>query len=233
MTYPPNQGPYGQQPGGWGPQQPPQQPPQPPPGYDQTQQWNYPGGFPEDEPPKKRTGLIIGIVAAVLVIAATIGVTGFWKPGFFLAGDEGDDGGGTDNPGSSSPQVPGSSAAPSTGGPPPKPSIQPPGSTPPTQPTGGGPVDSSNVASVAQATVDAFNARDNEAFKEQFCDPSDADSARLEQMPPEAKMTITGDPKITGDKAKVPVEMTLGQGEPLTEEMPLENQSGRWCVTNE
>src|SRR5690606_40571870 len=84
MTYPP-QGPYGQQPG-YGPppqQQPGYGPPQPPHQQGGYQQPGYPGG----EPPKKKTGPVIAVVVAVVVILAAVGITGFWQPGFFLAGE--------------------------------------------------------------------------------------------------------------------------------------------------
>jgi hypothetical protein len=119
MTYPPqqppgpydpNQNPYGQQPQqqpGWQQQQPPQGydaygPQQPPPGYDAygqptqqynpygqpTQQYGYPGGYPQ--PPKKKTGLLVGLaVAGVLVVGG--GITTF----ALLSGDDN----GSDNPG--------------------------------------------------------------------------------------------------------------------------------------
>ncbi|MFD7295494.1 hypothetical protein ACFV9W_19590 [Streptomyces sp. NPDC059897] len=95
-SHPPQQpGPYGQQPGPYGPPpsgpygQQPQQPPQPPqfgqpqppyPGFPQQQgQQPYPApwGAPPP-PPKKRTGLIIGIVAGVVVLGlGGLGVLGY------------------------------------------------------------------------------------------------------------------------------------------------------------
>jgi hypothetical protein len=119
MTYPPqqppgpydpNQNPYGQQPQqpGWQQQPPPQGsdaygPQQPQPGYDAygqptqqynpygqpTQQYGYPGGYPQ--PPQKKTGLLIGLaVAGVLVVGG--GITTF----ALLSGD---DKGSDNNPG--------------------------------------------------------------------------------------------------------------------------------------
>jgi ketosteroid isomerase-like protein len=72
MTYPPQppgppppQGPYGQQPGPYGQQPPPGYGQQPPPGYPPQQPYGY--GPP---PPKKsRTGLVIGVIAGVVVLA--------------------------------------------------------------------------------------------------------------------------------------------------------------------
>ncbi|MGH3433301.1 MAG: hypothetical protein ACRDQB_10745, partial [Thermocrispum sp.] len=113
MTYPP-QDPHGQHPqsGGWPAQQPWYGPPQqqypgayPDPGYP-----GYPG-YPDDEPPKKKTGLIVGVVVVLLLLAA-VGLTGFWQPGFFLADDKKEVGGGGEPSGSTAPQVPGGSTAP-------------------------------------------------------------------------------------------------------------------------
>lgn len=111
MTYPPQQpNPSGQQPGGYGPpQQPgysqqsggyPQSGPQPqqsygqqPAGFGQQQsygqdQYNQQGGFNggSTPPPKKKIGLIIGIVGAVVVVGLVVGVGGFVWPGFFTGG---------------------------------------------------------------------------------------------------------------------------------------------------
>lgn len=233
MSYPP-QDPYGQQPaGGWpgqqpGPYGPPQQPPYGPP----TQQ--FPGAYPDPggEPPKKRTGLIIGVVVAVLVIAGAVGVTGFWKPGFFLAADE-KDGGGTDAS-STAPQVPGGSTAPGVPGgqTPPKPNIETPGGANTPVPGGGGAGDAAEISSKAQEAVDAFNARDKPALAATFCDPSKVGDFDMSSMPPDAKMTVAGQPKITGAKAAVPIEMSMGEQQ-MTDDMPLENPGTGWCVTND
>ncbi len=77
---PPGPGPQGYGPARYGPPLPPQHGPggYGPPGY----------GPP---PRKSKTGLVVGIVSAVVVLAA-LGVTGFVAPGFFLS----DDGGGSE-----------------------------------------------------------------------------------------------------------------------------------------
>lgn len=112
MTYPPQPGqqPYGQQPGpydgsgvpqGGYPQSGafPQQGGQYPGGYAQQGQYPQGGpyGYPQGggygpQPPKKKTGLWIGIgVGAVAVVAFL--VTAFLAPGFLLSDDDGDSGG--------------------------------------------------------------------------------------------------------------------------------------------
>ncbi|GAB3884403.1 hypothetical protein GCM10029964_045370 [Kibdelosporangium lantanae] len=116
--YDPNQNPYGQQPPqqpGWQQQPPPQGydaygPQQPPPGYDPyaqptqqynpygqpTQQYGYPGGYPQ--PPKKKTGLLVGLaVAGVIVVGG--GVTAI----ALLSGNDSDNNPGTTNVADSSP----------------------------------------------------------------------------------------------------------------------------------
>ena len=81
MTYPPQPGqPYpGQQPypqqGGYHNQAP---------GY--GQQYGQGFGGPPAPPPKNKTGLLIGIAIAAVVLIA-VGVTGFVAPGFFLSKD--------------------------------------------------------------------------------------------------------------------------------------------------
>ncbi|MFJ4710652.1 hypothetical protein [Streptomyces sp. NPDC088785] len=75
----PNQNPYGQQPGPYGPPQPaypgqPQQPYGQPPAHPGFPQQQYPGAGPQwgapPPPPKRRVGLIVGIVAGVVVVVA-------------------------------------------------------------------------------------------------------------------------------------------------------------------
>ncbi|MQA61894.1 MAG: hypothetical protein GEU86_10435 [Actinophytocola sp.] len=85
LTYPP-QDPYGGQPpsGGF-----PQQGGYPPSGYPPPGgAYPYPGGFGPQPPKKSNTGLIVGVVAAVVVLLAALGITGFWQPGFFLSSAE-------------------------------------------------------------------------------------------------------------------------------------------------
>lgn len=123
MTYPPQPGPYGQQPdpywqqggypqsGGFPQQGGGQYGQQPPygqqPGYGQYPQGGYqqqfgqqgmPGGYPGGpggQPPKKgKTGLWVGLSAGAVVVIAFL-ITGLLAPGFLLGDDEdGESGGG-------------------------------------------------------------------------------------------------------------------------------------------
>lgn len=105
MTYPPHPGqpPYDQQPGQGGyppagtfPQQGGPQPGQYPGQYPVGSpggQYPSPGGFPPGygpQPPKKKTGLWIGLSAAAVAVIAFV-ITAFLAPGFLLSDDGTDD----------------------------------------------------------------------------------------------------------------------------------------------
>ncbi|MTD58055.1 hypothetical protein [Amycolatopsis pithecellobii] len=73
---------------------------QPYPAYDQSGGGQYPPGqYPPGQYPPgmygapppggSRKGLWIGLIVAIVVILAALGITGFWKPGFFLSGSSG------------------------------------------------------------------------------------------------------------------------------------------------
>lgn len=247
MTYPPQPpqqpgqpGPYGQQPDPYG-QQPGQYGP-PPTGPEGTAQFSQPqfggeppygGGQPpyaDGEPPKSRKGPIIGVVAAVVVILAAVGITGFWQPGFFLA-DEKDDGGG--NPQTSAPQTPGS-----TPGLPPTDASTPGVPTPPT--TGEGPAtktgppptgaDAVEIDEVAADAVRSINERDAELAKSVSCEPDSAGD--LSELPEDAHAEISGEAYLEDpDKAKVPVRFSVS-GQTVDEELQIERHDGRWCVSD-
>ncbi|RSN28143.1 hypothetical protein DMC61_24840 [Amycolatopsis sp. WAC 04169] len=108
MTYPPQPGQPDQGHGGQqypGQQQQPGQPQYQQGGYDQSgaypqqqyPQQQYPGygqqqygqgfGGPPAPPKNNKTGLIVGIAAAAVVVL-TLGITGFVAPGFFLGDDK-------------------------------------------------------------------------------------------------------------------------------------------------
>ena len=145
QPYQPQQGGYpqqaGYQPGAYG-QQPTQQMPVvggygQPLGYGQQGQQDFygqgqfPGAPGDGAPEKKKTGLIIGIVAAVLVVLIGAGVAIWW----FMSGDDSSD----DAAAQSTP----STAAPSAGANPTPPPVgpnpsQPPVGTNPSQGTGSG-----------------------------------------------------------------------------------------------
>lgn len=69
MTYPPPQRPH----------------PGPPPGYPPPG-WQYPAPY-GPPPPKRRTGLVVAIVAVVVLLVGALAITGFVAPGFLLGDD--------------------------------------------------------------------------------------------------------------------------------------------------
>lgn len=244
MTYPPQQpGPYGQQPGQYG--QPPSggypaqqpgpygQPPSggfpgqqpPPPGYGMPSGGGYPGGgYPGGKPPQRKTGVIVGIIVTVVLLAGAVAVTGFWEPGFFLA-DDADDA-------EDKVKQQTSQAAPTgdqNNQQPPKPTVKGTTGGEAPAPDGGGTGEEAAVRAVADKVVKAFNERDKEGMKREFCDPSAIDEFNMDELPPGASMRITGEPQVTGDAAKVEIEFTAGS-ESGTDNMPLKKQDGRWCA---
>jgi hypothetical protein len=54
--------------------------------------------------------------------------------------------------------------------------------------------------------------------------------ATEDTFPADAKATVVGEPKVTGDTATVDIELTIGNSEPTTVPMPLTKKDGRWCV---
>lgn len=204
MTYPPQQpsGPY-----------PPGPPSYPGGGYPGG---GYPGGFPPGPPLKKNTGLIIGIVAAVVVVLAALGITGFVAPGFFLSDDKDSDankpspttpGGGDLNP----PATRGGEALPVPGG--------------------SGPEDVEEVKWVAEEATRSINERDAELAKSVSCDPEGAGD--LSQLPEDAYAEVTGEPNQTGsEEFRVPVNFSAG-GQSNQDFLNLKKQDDRWCVLDD
>lgn len=250
---PPSGGFPGQQPPGYGPPPGRQTPQGPPPGqygppqgpgqygpapgqahygpgphgtaqFGQPDPWGQSGGFDGREPPKKKTGLIIGIVAAVVLLLATLGITGFVAPGFFLS-DDVPPATNTSN-GSPTSEVP----APGTGGAPPKPSIKPnPGTGAPGAPAD--PAEAAAVKQVAQDAADAFNSRDVDGVRELACDPSDVKDEEMSKVKEDAKMEVIGEPTIAGETASIPVRFSEGD---RSDEVPLRlrKRDGGWCIGN-
>lgn len=189
-----------------------------------------PGGFGQEPPKKSKTGLIIGLVVAVLAVAA-LGITGFVAPGFFLGDDEDQQATNVGNSSQTSQQP-----APSGASGIPKPSIQPgpASSAPPGEPSsapGGSsnPAEAAAVKDVAEDAASAFNDRDTDGLKEVSCDPSKINEEDMKQIPPDAKMEIVGEPTVTGETAKVKATFTA-KGKSQTDDLDLKKQDGRWCI---
>ncbi len=204
MTYPPQPGPHGQygqpHPGGY----PPPQPPGPPP-----------------EPPRQngRTGLIVGVtVALVLLAAAAVAITGFWAPGYFLADET-----------TSSEHVDtaaGQQAQADTEQQPPKPSLQTQASEPASE-QGGSAEDVAIVRGLAEDAVTAINTRDADLARRISCQrDSDVDFSKL---PKDTRVRMLGDPVVEGDAASVPFEITVN-GETHREPLTANRENGSWCL---
>lgn len=197
MTYPPQQpGPYGQQPPPSGAFPAPQPGYGPPPGGG----YGYQGGPP---PKKSNTGLIVGVILAlVLVAGGAVAVTGFGQPGFFLTDEKTEQ----DNDNTAAPGgVPGT------------------GETPP---PGGSDID--QVKQVAGRAATAINTRDESLAASITCDPQGKPD--FSKMPADMKAEVTGEPTMEGTtKAKVPFKFTT-QGRSEDESLRMEKQEGRWCI---
>lgn len=180
------------------PQQQPPYPPQPP------------------QPSKTKTGLIVGIVAAVVLIAALL-ITGFVAPGFFLSDDSDATGAGD----KTAPAAPGQGAPPSgdrTG------ELIP-------VPGGSGPEDIEQVKLVAEDAVKSINTRDAELAKQVSCEPESAGD--LSGLPEDARAEVTGEPSQTAAEAfRVPVKFSAA-GDEHQDFLNLKKLDDRWCVLDE
>lgn len=199
---------------------PPQQPPRQP-GYGMPQP--YPGGYPAGPPgpppgppPKKNTGLIVGIVAAVVLIVGGVLITGFVAPGFFLSDEKKDD----DDRQAKKPT--GQADAP--------PGQDTPGGESLDVPGGSGEADAEQVKRVAQQAVESINNRDAELAKSVSCDPAGAGD--MSKLPEDAHAEVTGEPLQVGSTAfKVPVNFSA-KGNSGQDFLELAEKDGRWCVEN-
>jgi phosphohistidine swiveling domain-containing protein len=171
---------------------------------------SFPSG-PDDQPPKKRTGLIIGIVVAVVVLVGG-GVTAL----ILLTGK-----GGTSAapPAGSTPRASGQPAP--TGG-----------RSSSTAPTGKSTGGSSGPAATAQAAVAALNARSATQYATLVCtSPKQTQVDDLQKQwtsATELHASVTGEPAVAGTTATVPVSVTHN-GQTQSSKIPLKQQS-KWCV---
>jgi hypothetical protein len=205
MTYPPQQpGPYGQQPGPYGP------PPQPGPyGHQQVGPYSSPSGYqglggypgpgsalggPGGEPPKKRnTGMIVtvAVVTVLMLAGAALAI-------FLLTKDDGSN---TASGGQTT------SAKPST-------------------PAGGG---DAEIVKVAQAYAEAVNARQESTAKELTCDKT-GPGVLYQSTASGQEVQVTGKPKMSGsDTAFIDFGVSTSGTEPIDIPILLENNGG-WCI---
>jgi hypothetical protein len=242
MTYPPQppgepgpygqQGPHGQQPGGY-----PAGGPDPTQQFQAggTQQFGQPQGYlggPDGEPPKKKTGLIVGLAIAAMVLIGGVVTLILVLTG----GDVKDPQAGTTLPSTSTSPSSASSA----------PSQVPPSSDPeqsdPEQSTAsssevsapdgpaGTPVDVEEVRELGEQAIEAISNRDPDLAREVSCDPDSISDEDFESFPEGIVIEMAGDPVITGDSAAIPATVTH-QGE--TRDFPLmaKRESDRWCIS--
>jgi len=101
------------------------------------------------------------------------------------------------------------------------------GATPAGNPPAAGPsaAEAGNAKQVAQQAVQAFNAHDLQAMKKISCDPG----AVPDNLLPETKVELVGDPELTGDAGTVELKVMMGD-QSTTTPLPLLKHNGVWCV---
>ncbi|MBK1782935.1 hypothetical protein [Prauserella cavernicola] len=180
----------------------------------------FPGG-PDGEPPKKKTGLIVGIaIAAIVVIGGVVALI------LFLTSGDDEDGAEGQNPGtdggqqSSAPQVPGAGES------------QDPGDSGDSDGSGDAPGDSGSagddetvVQELADRALESLTTKNAELAKEVSCDPDSIDPAAVDQIP-DGTYSQNGDIRVEGDTATIPVTLPGGEEQELT----AAKENGAWCV---
>ncbi|MGH3434979.1 MAG: hypothetical protein ACRDRN_00765 [Sciscionella sp.] len=240
MTYPPQQpGPYGQQdPDDTQPMSGayPATAGQPRGGAGesgQTMWFGAPGGNPGGEPPKKKTGLRVGVSAVAVVIVALL-VTGLAAPGWMLTRDAGTstiaDGGGARSGGapSSATTVP-----PRTSGNGDATAGKPSGGTDPA--SGAGTAGAPNPAAAANEMAQAYTTRDAQRMIKVACSlPKQVSATELQKvldaMPKGAKFEIAGTPKVSGNRATATMTASAPGVKGGSVSLPMAESNGTWCV---
>lgn len=182
---------------------------------------------PPPEPPKRggKTGLVVGITLAVVVLAgAAVAITGFWAPGYFrddaveqdssLAADS--------SPSSATPQPssqPQESAPPedadNTEAPPPQPSTS----------------DSDEIRRITETVVAGINNRDAATVKPVSCDPSNERQADYDGFPDDLTVSVNGEPRITGSDATVPLTLRRSSSSKSVVLTLRRSGGGAWCAS--
>jgi hypothetical protein len=212
VTYPqqggygPPQGGYGPQPGGY-----------PPPGYPPP----GPGGYGQYPPPKKsNTGLIVGIVSAIVVVAVAVVLVVVLTNG----DDDKDTAGDNDSGSGESVEIPGPNM-PKPGG-----SGSDSGSDSGGSDSGSGSADSPQA--LADSVVDIIETQDAGAIDPLACNSNDAGELKSE-LSKLAGMDVSAtveDVQESGDTASASIKMRAGgQSEGFTVEMA--KQDGSWCAS--
>ncbi|GAA5103457.1 hypothetical protein [Haloechinothrix salitolerans] len=194
--------------------------PHPRPGYGTP-----PGDVPPPppEPPNRggKTGMVVGITLALLLLAGTaVGITGFWQPGYFrddtadkdssLAADASPSD--TTSPSSTRPQDAAPAEASET------PGARPPGS------------EEQEIRRITDAVIAGINNRDAATVKPVSCDPSNERQADYDGFPDDLTVSVAGEPRIDGSDAKV--ALTLRRSDTSkTVTLTLRRANGAWCAS--
>jgi hypothetical protein len=167
------------------------------------------------EPAGRKKVVLLSVAAVVVLVVAGVVV-------YLLT--RGDDTPDDADQGRDVPTITGS-AAPTTPGETTGASVAPPATA-----TGatGAPEEVAAAGTVAEQAAAAISSSDVSALNQMACDPSNP--ATEDTFPADAKATVVGEPKITGDTATVDLELTIGDSEPAVVPMPLTKQDGRWCI---
>lgn len=181
----------------------------------------HPGqpGFPGGQPPKRKTGLIVGLsIAALVVIGGVVALILV-----FTSDDEKNAAPGPASSPAGTPAVPPPGSAPGPGDgqtdslPQPGPGDDSSGNS--------SPGDVAEVKQLAEKAVQAINNRDEELAKEIACNGA----ANMSDLPEGAVFSTNGDPAVNGDTATLPMKVTY-QGKTEEGEFTAKKQADGWCM---
>ncbi|MGW4401456.1 hypothetical protein ACWEHA_39680 [Amycolatopsis nivea] len=208
-------GQFGQQPGQFG------QPGQPGGQFGQQPGGQF-GGFGEEPPKKKKTGLIVGIaVAAVVVLGGATGLV------IWLTGDSKKDDKTAAPPASSSAPAGPQSSGPSGSA----------SSSPSTSSSGSGSGDYPAAAGAKptsgelfQAASEAYNSSDTDGLFSMLCTSlTKGQKPTSEKMPSGIHFELTGSPQESGDQATVKYHVTTST-KTADGTLTALRQGGAWCL---
>ncbi|MGW7539184.1 hypothetical protein [Amycolatopsis sp. NPDC054798] len=220
---------YGQQPDQFGQfgQQPGQQPGQPgqfgqPGGQFGQQPGGQFGGFGEEPPKKKKTGLIVGLaIGAVVVLGGATGLV------IWLNSDSKDDKTAAPPASSSAP-----AAGPQSSGPGGSSSSSPSTSTSSGSGSGDYPAASgakSTPGELFQAASEAYNSSDTDGLFSMLCTSLTKGQKPTDKMPSGIHFELTGSPQESGDQATVKYHVTT-PSKTADGTLTALRQGGAWCL---
>lgn len=215
-------GPYGQQPGPYAQQPGPYGQPDPygqqfgqnP--YGQQPYGAHPGGpgGPGGEPPKKKTGLIVGIsLGVVVVLAGVFAILAWVAPGFLLEDDDENSAEGENSAAPSTSQ----SSEPTSG------SETAPESSESAPSDERAPGAKSTPEATAEAIMAGFNSGNRQAVTATVCLSKPQE---VGPIPEGVQVEVTGSAQVSGNAAKVPAK-NVSQNRDYF--LVLKNEGGAWC----